>query len=88
MAGMTKANCSGQSTEMARYGAIAVSTAKDVAESEYGYYMVFAPWAANNQGSKTQFGYLSNLSEGLYGCRLIEPKFYYPTTTSLKTNPY
>lgn len=87
-AGMTKANCSGQSTEMARYGAIAVSTAKDVAESEYGYYMVFAPWAANNQGSKTQFGYLSNLSEGLYGCRLIEPKFYYPTTTSLKTNPY
>ena len=87
-AGMTKANCSGQSTEMARYGAIAVSTAQDVANSEYGYYMVFAPWAANNQGSTTQFGYLSNLSQGLYGCRLVEPEIYYPSSKSLEYKPY
>ena len=86
--GMTLANCSGQSTEMARGGSISVSGAQSVANSEYGYYMVFAPWAANNQGSKGQFNSLSNLAEGLYGSRLVTPEYYYPSTQSLETKPF
>lgn len=86
--GMTLANCSGQSTEMARGGYIGVSNAQRVANSEYGYYMVFAPWAANNQGSHNQFDSLSNLAEGLYGTRLVTPMVYYPSTTSLETRAY
>ena len=86
--GMTLANCSGESTEMARGGGISVSEAKSIADSEYGYYMVFAPWAANNQGSKSHFYYLSNLAEGLYGSRLVTPEVYYPATQSLETRPF
>ncbi len=86
--GMTLANCSGQSTEMARGGYISVSTAQSVANSEYGYYMVFAPWAANNQGSHNHFDSLSNLAEGLYGNRLVTPEHYYPSTQSLETKPF
>lgn len=86
--GMTLANCSGQSTEMARGGYISVSTAQSVANSEYGYYMVFAPWAANNQGSHSHFDSLSNLAEGLYGSRLVTPTIYYPATQSLETRAY
>lgn len=86
--GMTNANCSGQSVEMARYGSISVSSAKSIATSDYGYFMVFAPWAANKQGNKTQFSYLSNLAEGLYGSKLVTPEYYYPSTTSLETKAY
>lgn len=86
--GMTLANCSGQSTEMARGGYISVSTARNVANSEYGYYMVFAPWASGNQGSHYHFDSLSNLAEGLYGSRLVTPTIYYPATQSLETRAY
>lgn len=86
--GMTLANCSGQSTEMARGGSISVSDAQSIANSEYGYYMVFAPWAANRQGNKNQFNSLSNLAEGLYGSRLVTPEVYYPATQSLETRPF
>ena len=86
--GMTLADCSGRSIEMAWGGSISVGDAKSIADSEYGYYMVFAPWAANNQGSHSQFTSLSNLAEGLYGSRLVEPDVYYPFTQSLETRKY
>ncbi len=86
--GMTKANCSGASIEFARSGSISISGAQSVAKSEYGYYMVFAPWAANNQGSHRQFTYLDNLARGLYGSPLVTPEYYYPATQSLETKPY
>ena len=88
MAGMTNANCSGRSTEMARYGTIYVFDAENVAKSDYGYYMVFAPWAANNQGSHRQFESLNNLAIGLYGTKLLTPTYYYPSPQSLETKNY
>ncbi len=88
LTGMTKANCSGKSVEMARSGTISVSNAKSIANSEYGYFMVFAPWAANKQGNKNQFTSLSNLAEGLYGSKLVTPECYYPSTTSFETKAY
>lgn len=88
LTGMTKANCSGKSVEMARSGTISVSNARSIANSEYGYFMVFAPWAANKQGNKYQFTSLSNLAEGLYGSKLVTPEYYYPSTTSFETKAY
>ncbi len=88
LAGMTNADCSGRSTEMARYGTIYVSDAENVAKSDYGYYMVFAPWAADNQGSHRQFESLNNLAVGLYGSKLVTPTFYYPSVQSLETKSY
>ncbi len=88
LAGMTLADCSGQSTEMARGGRITVSAARNVANSEYGYYMVFAPWAGSSVGSKAHFDSLSNLAEGLYGSRLVEPEYYYPETMSFEVKEY
>ena len=86
--GMTKANCAGKSVEMARGGRLTVEDGRSIANSEYGYIMLFGPWAANNQGSKTQLGYLSNLAEGMYGTRLVDPEYYYPSSTSLERKPY
>ena len=86
--GMTHANCSANSIEFARGGSISVSSAKRWAQSDYGYVMIFAPWAANNQGSSYQFNSLSNLAEGLYGSRLKTPQYYYPQTRSFETVPY
>ena len=86
--GMTLADCTGESVEMARGGSITVENAKSVANSEYGYYMVFAPWAANRQGDKYQFESLNNLSKGLYGVSLITPTEYYPSPMSLATTKY
>jgi hypothetical protein len=86
--GMTHANCSANSIEFARGGSISVSSARSWAQSDYGYVMIFAPWAANNQGSSRQIYYLSNLAEGLYGSRLKDPEYYYPQTRSLETVPY
>lgn len=88
MAGMTNADCTGHSVEMARWGSISVPDAENVAKSDYGYFMVFAPWAANNQGSARQFESLSNLSEGLYGCRLVTPTVYYHSPLSMETTKY
>ena len=86
--GMTLANCSGSSVEMARWGSISVSDAQSIAASQYGYFMVFAPWASGNQGSSRHFSSLSNLAEGLYGSKLVTPKYYYPSSTSLETVAY
>lgn len=88
MEGMTYANCSGASIEFARSGYISVSSAQSVANSEYGYFMCFAIWAANNQGSANQFSYLNNLAQGLYGSELVTPTYYYPSSTSMETTAY
>ncbi len=86
--GMTYANCSVASIEFARGGWISVDYARSFAESEYGYVMIFAPWAANNQGSARHFNSLNNLSIGLYKSPLKTPKFYYPKTQSFETLPF
>ena len=86
--GMTHANCSASSIEFARGGSISVDSAQRWAASDYGYVMIFAPWAANNQGSHRQFDSLSNLAEGLLGSRLKTPEYYWPQTKSLETVAY
>ncbi len=86
--GMTHANCSASSIEFARGGSISVDSAKGWAASDYGYVMIFAPWAANNQGNSSQFNSLSNLAEGLLGSRLKTPDYYWPQTKSLETVAY
>ena len=76
--GMTRANCSYTSVEFARGGSISVDAAQRAAASDYGYFMIFAPWAANNEGSRSHYNNISNLCEGLYGVPLkAYPGGYY-----------
>lgn len=86
-AGMTLANCSAYSFEMARGYSISVSQAQSYANSDYGYVMAFGLWAANKQGNQTQFNYINNLAQGLYGSPLKKPEYYYPSSTSMETKP-
>lgn len=87
-AGMTNANCTYDSVEMARWGSISLADAEACKNSDYGYFMVFALWAANNQGSHSQFGSMNNLALGLYDQRLVTPEYYWPDPKSLDTRPY
>ena len=84
---MTNANCSGASVEMARGGSISVSSAEAVKNSDYGYFMVFALWAAGKQGNQAQFNSMNNLAQGLYGTPLVKPEDYWPSPLSLETKP-
>lgn len=84
-AGMTNANCSGASVEMARGGSISVSYAQRVKEGDYGYFMVFALWATGRQGSQSQFNSMNNLAKGLYESSLVKPEYYWPSPLSLET---
>lgn len=86
-AGMTLANCSVMSVEMARGGSVSLSQAQGYAQSDYGYVMAFGLWAANRQGNQSQFNSMSNLAQGLYGTPLKKPEFYYPSSTSMETKP-
>lgn len=86
-AGMTLANCSAYSYEMARGYSISLSKAQAHAASDYGYVMVFGLWAANKQGNRSQFTSMDNLAQGLYGSPLKKPQFYYPSSKSMDTNP-
>lgn len=86
-AGMTLANCSANSYEMARGYSISLSRAQQHAASEYGYVMVFGLWAANKQGNQTQFTSMDNLAQGLYGSPLKKPELYYPSSKSMETKP-
>lgn len=86
-AGMTLANCSANSYEMARGYSISLSKAQEHAASDYGYVMVFGLWAANKQGNQSQFTSMDNLAQGLYGSPLKKPQFYYPSSKSMDTNP-
>ena len=72
---------------MARGGSISVSSAEACKNSDYGYFMVFGLWAANNQGSQRQFSSMSNLAQGLYGSPLVAPEYYWPSSKSLETKP-
>lgn len=87
LTGMTNANCSYTSVEMARGGSISVSSAEACKNSDYGYFMVFGLWAADNQGSQRQFSSMSNLAQGLYGSPLVAPEYYWPSSKSLETKP-
>ena len=86
--GMTHANCSVTSIEFARGGYIGLSQAQSWAQSDYGYVMIFAPWASGRQGSSSHLESLSNLSQGLLGSPLKKPEFYYPATQSFETAPF
>ena len=86
--GMTHANCSITSVEFARGGWIGLSQAQSWAQSDYGYVMIFAPWASGRQGSSSHLESLSNLSQGLLGSPLKKPEFYYPATMSFETKPF
>ncbi|MGN1233191.1 MAG: BT_3987 domain-containing protein [Candidatus Cryptobacteroides sp.] len=86
-AGMTLANCSANSFEMARGGSISLSQAQSYAQSEYGYVMAFGLWAANKQGNQSQFNSMNNLAQGLYGSPLKKPEYYWPSTKSMETKP-
>lgn len=86
-AGMTNADCSGASIEMARGGSISVGSAETVKNSDYGYFMVFALWAAGKQGNQAQYNSMNNLAQGLYGTPLVKPEYYWPSTLSLETKP-
>ena len=72
---------------MARGYSISVSQAQSYANSDYGYVMAFGLWAANKQGNRTQFNYINNLAQGLYGSPLKKPEYYYPSSTSMETKP-
>ncbi|MGM9739054.1 MAG: BT_3987 domain-containing protein [Candidatus Cryptobacteroides sp.] len=86
-AGMTLANCSANSFEMARGGSISLSQAQGYANSEYGYVMAFGLWAANKQGNQSQFNSMNNLAQGLYGSPLKKPEYYWPSSKSMETKP-
>ena len=86
-AGMTLANCSANSFEMARGGSIGLSQAQGYANSEYGYVMAFGLWASGKQGNQAQFNSMNNLAQGLYGTPLKKPEYYWPSTLSLDTKP-
>ena len=86
-AGMTLANCSANSFEMARGGSISLSQAQGYASSEYGYVMAFGLWASGKQGNQAQFNSMNNLAQGLYGSPLRKPEYYWPSTLSLDTKP-
>ena len=86
-AGMTLANCSANSFEMARGGSISLSQAQGYASSEYGYVMAFGLWASGKQGNQAQFNSMNNLAQGLYGSTLRKPEYYWPSTLSLDTKP-
>ena len=92
--------CSGYSTEMnyvyyyvrypqwySSYG-ITQSRCEEIAASDYGYYMIFAPWASGYQGSSMQLGQMEVLAEGFYGQGLQTPEYYYASSTSLETSEY
>lgn len=85
-AGMSYADCSGFSWEMARGSTYGMSVSSFVA-SEYGYAMVFSLWSSGNQGSKGQWSTMNTLAQGLYGSPLVEPEYYYASSTSLETTP-
>lgn len=85
LAGMTHANCSFTSVELARGNYIGLQDAQNCKKSDYGYYMVFALWAAKKQGAKNQFDYVDNLARGLYDSPLVKPEYYWPSPTSLET---
>lgn len=86
-AGMTLANCSANSFEMARGGSISLSQVQGYANSDYGYVMAFGLWAANKQGNQSQFNSMNNLALGLYGSPLKKPEYYWPSTKSMETKP-
>ena len=86
-AGMTLANCSANSFEMARGGSIGLSQAQGYASSEYGYVMAFGLWASGKQGNQAQFNSMNNLAQGLYGSPLKKPEYYWPSTLSLDAKP-
>lgn len=79
--GMTLKQCSGMSTELnLSPGSGSESMARSVVESGYGYYMMFAPFAAGaaDDGTKrTQINSMSNICKGLYGVPLKEVTRFY-----------
>lgn len=86
--GMTMSQCAYQSSEFAQQRYLPTASTLDAFKaSEYGYWMIFAPWGSNNQGGKTHFDELNVLAEGLYGSSLKKPSVYYKATTSLEASP-
>lgn len=79
--GMTLKQCAGMSTELnLSPGSGSESTARGVVENGYGYYMMFAPFAAGaaDDGTKrTQINSMSNICKGLYGVPLKEVTHFY-----------
>lgn len=86
--GMSASQCAYQSSEFAQQRYIpTASTLEQFKNSDYGYWMIFAPWGSSNQGGKTHFDELNVLAQGLYGSPLKKPTHYYKETTSLEPSP-
>lgn len=86
--GMTPSQCAYQSSEFAQQRYLPTASTLDAFKaSDYGYWMIFAPWGSSNQGGKTHFDELNVLAEGLYGSSLKKPSVYYKATTSLEASP-
>lgn len=83
--GMSQSQCAYQSSEFAQQRYLPTeSTLKSFCDSDYGYWMIFAPWGSSNQGGKTHFDELNILAKGLYNSELKKPTIYYPETRSLE----
>lgn len=86
--GMTQSQCAYLSSEFAQQRYLpTASTVTAFKASDYGYWMIFAPWGYNNQGNKTHFDELDILAKNLYGSPLKKPAVYYKETMTLEPSP-
>lgn len=85
--GMTNANCSYASVELAKSNIITEQDAMSCKNSDYGYYMAFGLWASDKLGNQSHFNSANNLARGLYNSSLVKPKYYWLSPTSLETAP-
>jgi hypothetical protein len=85
--GMTRANCSYQSSEFAQWRSYPTeSSVNTFMENDYGYWMIFSLWNSVGQ-QKRDFEAMNLLSRGIYGVDMKKPTIYYPATTSLESKP-
>lgn len=86
--GMTAAQCAYQSSEFAQQRYLPTdATMQSFLASDYGYWMIFAPWGSSNQGGQTHFDELNVLAKNLYGSELKKPSVYYQETMTLEPSP-
>lgn len=85
--GMTRADCSYQSSEFAQWRSVPSERyVNEFVASDYGYWMVFSLWNDMREQQR-DFNAMNLLSQGIYGKDLKKPTIYYPATKSLESNP-
>lgn len=87
LTGMTKKQCTGMSLELNRNPSGGdEQVARSVREEGYGYYMMFALFAANAApGMKdTQIKSCNRVCKGLYDMELMPVEYYYPFQSTIR----